>query len=125
MNTLEKFLNALVHCDTVKVILTGCGEETYKTKDVYESIAGLGRELEALKNRLKEEDAELHRVDAENDELRNRYCWRKQSEEPAPNENVMIYDASQDCFSVVYGGFLDRGADVVWRPVDLPEKESK
>lgn len=35
---LDKFMNALLNCDTVKVILTGCGEEEYSTKEIYESI---------------------------------------------------------------------------------------
>jgi len=34
----ERFLEALRHCDTVKVILTGCGESVFSTEEVYKSI---------------------------------------------------------------------------------------
>ncbi len=37
----ERFMDALPNCDTVKVILTGCGEDTFATKDIYESIRAL------------------------------------------------------------------------------------
>lgn len=41
LNPFDEFMDALVHCDTVKVILTGCGESTFETKPIYEGICAL------------------------------------------------------------------------------------
>lgn len=46
MTEFDRFMNALPNCDTVKVILTGCGEETFSTKDIYEGIVELIEKLE-------------------------------------------------------------------------------
>jgi len=53
----ERFMNAIKHCDTIKVILTGCGESEFTTKEVYESVA---LRLDSLRN--------------ENSDLRNFAC---------------------------------------------------
>jgi hypothetical protein len=41
LKPFDEFMDALVHCDTVKVILTGCGESTFETKPIYEGICAL------------------------------------------------------------------------------------
>jgi hypothetical protein len=38
MIDLDDFIQALRGCDTVKVILTGVGEQTYTTKEIYDAI---------------------------------------------------------------------------------------
>lgn len=35
---LDQFMNAVRHCDTLKVVLTGIGEETFDTQEVWEAI---------------------------------------------------------------------------------------
>ena len=40
---MEKFKEALQNCDTVKVILTGVGEEEFETKEIFESLLELER----------------------------------------------------------------------------------
>lgn len=37
----DEFMEALPCCDTVKVILTGCGESVFETKPIYEGICKL------------------------------------------------------------------------------------
>ena len=41
LKPFDEFMDALVHCDTVKVILTGGGESTFETKPIYEGICAL------------------------------------------------------------------------------------
>lgn len=41
LKPFDEFMDALVHCDTVKVILTGCGESVFETKPIYEGICAL------------------------------------------------------------------------------------
>lgn len=41
LNTFDKFMEALVNCDTVKVILTGCGEAVFDTRTIYEGIRNI------------------------------------------------------------------------------------
>jgi len=36
--TMEKLLNELQSVDTVKLVLTGCGESIYESREVYEAI---------------------------------------------------------------------------------------
>lgn len=36
--TMEKLLNELQSVDTVKLVLTGCGESIYDSREVYEAI---------------------------------------------------------------------------------------
>lgn len=36
--TMEKLLNELQSVDTVKLVLTGCGESIYGSREVYEAI---------------------------------------------------------------------------------------
>lgn len=53
---LGEFMNALAHCDMVKVILTGCGETEFSTKEIHESISQLILENRELLSKLMEED---------------------------------------------------------------------
>jgi hypothetical protein len=41
LKPFDEFMDALVHCDTVKVVLTGCGESTFETKPIHEGICAL------------------------------------------------------------------------------------
>ena len=41
LKPFDEFMDALVNCDTVKVILTGCGESTFETKPIHEGICAL------------------------------------------------------------------------------------
>lgn len=41
LKPFDEFMEALVNCDTVKVILTGCGESVFDTKTIYEGIREL------------------------------------------------------------------------------------
>ena len=41
LKPFDEFMDALVHCDIVKVILTGCGESTFETKPIHEGICAL------------------------------------------------------------------------------------
>lgn len=38
VDVLEKFMNALAKTDTVKCILTGVGEDSFETKEIYMAI---------------------------------------------------------------------------------------
>lgn len=52
MDRFDEFVDALLHCDTVKVILTGCGESVFETKEIYEHICKLHNENAELKAML-------------------------------------------------------------------------
>ena len=41
LTPFDEFMEALPCCDTVKVILTGCGESVFETKPIYEGICKL------------------------------------------------------------------------------------
>ena len=51
LKPFDEFMDALVHCDTVKVILTGCGESTFETKPIYEGICALANRRAAQAGR--------------------------------------------------------------------------
>jgi hypothetical protein len=77
LKPFDKFMDALVYCDTVKVILTGCGESMFETKPIYEGIC-------ALANR---------RVQPENKPLTLDYV------EEAPTADVAQVVRCKDCIS--------------------------
>ena len=58
---LSEFMEALQHCDTVKVVLTGVGESQFKTKDIYLGISKLEKENAKLPD-LRRENAELKAI---------------------------------------------------------------
>ena len=58
---LSEFMEALQHCDTVKVVLTGVGESQFKTKDIYLGISKLEKENAKLPD-LRREIAELKAI---------------------------------------------------------------
>jgi len=51
-NLHENFMAALSGCDTVSVISTGCGEQVFAAKEVYESMESLEKEIASLKSEL-------------------------------------------------------------------------
>lgn len=63
------------------------------------------------------------RQDEELVALKEKYRWRKQSEEPAPEDvRVFIYDAYRGLFfidSCLYKKTIDY---IFWRPLDLPDE---
>ena len=61
---LSEFMEALQHCDTVKVVLTGVGESQFKTKDIYLGISKLEKENAKLPD-LRRENAELKAINKE------------------------------------------------------------
>lgn len=52
---LEDFMNDLFHCDTVCVVLTGCGSSEYNTQDIHMAI----NELIDQNNYLARENGDL------------------------------------------------------------------
>lgn len=84
--------------------------------------AALCVKLNELKARIKEEDAELHAADDEIDELHERYRWHKQSEEPAPSNELVLMclkGKSVRVWKIEYGVSVEQ--DAYWRPLDFPE----
>lgn len=51
---LNDFMDALTHCDTVKVILTGCGEKNFTTKEIYNAIAETFNRKTELEDKLEQ-----------------------------------------------------------------------
>lgn len=51
---LNDFMDALIHCDTVKVILTGCGEKEFTTKEIYNAIAETSNRKAELEDKLEQ-----------------------------------------------------------------------
>lgn len=94
--------------------------------------AAMKVKLNELKARIKEEDAELHAADDEIDELHEKYRWRKQEEEPAP-DGLLVEEISPEMVGA-YGGRINivvsdlcrsLCSNSFWRPLDLPEEERK
>ena len=54
MNDLKKLLELFQGCDTVKFILTGCGEEEFKTVDFKKAIEQVEQLKEKNKTLVKE-----------------------------------------------------------------------
>ena len=97
-----------------------------ETRRAQNTMAAMKVKLNQLKARIKEEDADLQAADDEIDELHERYRWRKQSEEPAPDGYVLATNG--ETFAVLLGTLIaGLGPDnpYFWRPLDLPEEESK
>lgn len=65
--------------------------------------------------------------------LKEKYRWRRQSEESAPHTYDMVVWArldEDDCCGIWEGNIccgrcVPKSDDVFWRPLDLPEEESK
>lgn len=72
-----------------------------------------------------EKDAKIATLEAELAALKEKYRWRKQSEEPAPEDGLIaIYGASTNWFGMVNSdGFV--GQNEYWHPLDLPEEAAK
>ena len=70
---LSEFMEALQHCDTVKVVLTGVGESQFKTKDIYLGISKLEKENAKLPD-LRRENAELKVLNKEMYEALETVC---------------------------------------------------
>ena len=58
---LSEFMEALQHCDTVKVVLTGVGESQFKTQDIYLGISKVEKENAKLPDQRRE-NAELKEI---------------------------------------------------------------
>lgn len=103
----DEFMDALFHCDTVKVILNGIGESAFGTEDIYTSIKHIIEQRdELLKNEkirqeitrsLKEERNELlkkerllldkvQQLESRNAELEDLIRWRDASKELPPRK---------------------------------------
>lgn len=86
MERLDKFMDALLHCDTVKVILTGCGESEFTTKEIHEAIEQLHRDYKeqiryderlaklatSRQNIIKKRNEYINKLRKENAELKER-----------------------------------------------------
>lgn len=86
MERLDKFIDALLHCDTVKITLTGCGESEFTTKEIYESIEQLHRDYKeqiryderlakiatSRQNIIKKRNEYIDKLRKENEELKTR-----------------------------------------------------
>ena len=70
---LSEFMEALQHCDTVKVVLTGVGESQFKTKDIYLGISKLEEENAKLPD-LRREIAELNAINKDMYEALDHLC---------------------------------------------------
>lgn len=65
----------------------------------------------------------IYRLEAELAALKEKYRWRKQSEEPAPdNLEIEIYDISANAIFVPEGPVYIANSRY-WRPLDLPDTE--
>ena len=71
-----------------------------------------------------EKDARIAELEAELAALKEKYRWRKQSEEPAPiGQELEIYSPIQErVFSALPKGLAQSW---FWRPLDLPEEGTK
>lgn len=87
-----------------------------------------------LKNGIKDEPSPIVvrdlveavvELEEELSALKEKYRWRKQSEEPAPEDGLIaIYGASTNWFGMVNSdGFV--GQNEYWHPLDLPEEAAK
>ena len=56
LTPFDEFMEALPCCDTVKVILTGCGESVFETKPIYEGICKLANRRAERTGRWIEDD---------------------------------------------------------------------
>lgn len=58
--------------------------------------------------------------------LREKYRWRKQGEEPTPEDiEVLMYDAYRKVFLIDYYCYRPNIDYVFWRPLDLPDEALK
>lgn len=120
-----------------------------ETMRAQNTMAAMKVKLNELKARIGEEDAELHKADDEIDELHEKYRWRKQSEEPISTTDtkkkylIVVHDSSgsyalsgyveadseyegEYIFYSESLGYVDNINEIdFWRPLDLPEEESK
>lgn len=93
---LSEFMEALQHCDTVKVVLTGVGESQFKTKDIYLGISKLEEENAKLPD-LRREIAELKAINNEMYEALecacDKYCIGYAGDSVVKCENCVIKKA--------------------------------
>ena len=135
----DEFMDALFHCDTVKVILNGIGESAFGTEDIYTSIKHIIEQRdELLKNEkirqeitrsLKEERNELlkkerlllDKVQQLEEQLKKyskaTFCCECKWHSSWENENWdVVYYCRQYDTVVKVDGFCSMG-----EPLDLPE----
>ena len=85
LKPFDEFMDALVHCDTVKVILTGCGESAFETKPIYEGICALANRraqpsnepltLDELREMLERLEMECQQASDGHEDYTNGYRW--------------------------------------------------
>ena len=100
-----------------------------ETMRAQNTMAAMKVKLNELKARIKEEDADLQAADDEIDELHEKYRWRKQSEEPAPEGGyVLICNRGCDIHGYTFPR-ISRSKQTYpaeyWRQLDLPEEANK
>lgn len=76
MNNIEKLLELLRGCDTVKFILTGCGEEEFNTASFEKAI----KQVEKLKEKNKTLAKENRKLKKEMLKMLN-HAWYNQEDE--------------------------------------------
>lgn len=76
MNDLEKLLELFQGCDTVKFILTGCGEEEFNTASFEKAI----KQVEKLKEKNKTLAKENRKLKKEMLKMLN-HAWYNQEDE--------------------------------------------
>ena len=92
-----------------------------ETRRAQNTMAAMKVKLNQLKARIKEEDADLQAADDEIDELHERYRWRKQEEEPAPDWECILYITKNKEVRMDVGRGLEDGER--WMPLpDLPKE---
>lgn len=76
MNDIKKLLELFLGCDTIKFILTGCGEEEFKTIDFKKAV----EQIEKLKEKNKALAKENRKLKKEMLRMM-KYAWYNQEDE--------------------------------------------
>ena len=82
-------------------------------------LAGINEAAEKRRNARIQTEAKLAA-------LREKYRWRKQSEEPMPNDDTVILVSNIESATTMQGSDAYKWKvaichDIYWRPLDLPE----
>lgn len=100
--------------------ITECEDHIYSLRSIF---AGIKEEAE--KERIARIQAQKELA-----ALREKLRWRKQGEEPAPNDDTVVLVSNIEgavtvAGSEVYAPNISKREDIYWMPLDLPEEEKK
>lgn len=84
-------------------------------------IATLQTQFDAAVEINDQQDIDNADLRKELAEIKEKYRWRKQSEEPAPEAAFVEVYNRYNQNEIIYGKFV--GTDECWRPLDAPKEE--